>query len=632
MYIGGQDEAALHHLVTELIDNAIDEAIAGYADVIEISLSDEGACTVSDNGRGIPIDEHPQYLGKTALEVIMTTLHSGGKFSGDSYITSGGLHGVGLSVVNALSSWVEVTVLRDGKSLFQRYEESRPLPPEVTPLQGRQRSGTYITFLQDPEIFKPPVKMVPAIIYKMARVKAYLFKNVKIHWSCSPKYLGDNSNIPQSEVLYFPDGLSDFLKNQVQESDLIGEKIFFGRCDFSEKFGAETLGYFEWAIAWPGEDDDSAKVISHCNTIPTPQGGTHEIGFRAALVRSLKKYCEFLGDKRGQQIISDDVFSNTFVVLSVFISNPLFVGQTKEKLFSPDVQRMIEVCFRDYCDNWLANNSKTSEKILEAIIADTEERIRRKEAKGKARKSPTKKLRLPGKLTDCITETQEGTEIFIVEGDSAGGSAKQARNRHNQAILPLRGKILNVATTTEDKFFQNQELQNLLLALGVEPGDGYVESDLRYEKVIIMTDADVDGAHITALLLTFFFVQLPKLTLNGHLYMAAPPLYRLVQQNAVAYAADDSEKDKLLQSGLGGSGQIEVGRFKGLGEMMYKQLRETTMDPKTRRLIQISSSDCSENFEETKNFILNLMGRNSAFRLQFIQESASNFSIDSVSI
>ena len=614
MYIGGTDEKALHHLFAEVIDNAMDEALAGHADWIEVTLEADGSLTVADNGRGIPVDPHPKFPDKSALEVIMCTLHAGGKFDSKVYETSGGLHGVGVSVVNALSEHLEVEVARGQRLYRQVFERGKPKTGLEDLGRVANRRGTKVRFRPDPQIFGPKAAFKPQRVFKMARSKAYLFGGVEIRWSCAPELLAGVDGVPEKETFRFAGGLKDFLLAATHGQTLVHPDIFSGRVG---KVGSH--GAVEWAIAWVADAD--GFVSSYCNTIPTSEGGTHEAGLRAALLRGLKDHAERVGQgKRAAAITSEDLMAGAAAVLSVFIREPEFQGQTKDRLASAEAARIVEQAMKDAFDHWLAGNPNQANKLLDWVIDRAEERLRRRAEKDIARKSAVKKLRLPGKLADCTNTAAEGSELFIVEGDSAGGSAKQARDRATQAVLPLRGKILNVASAGRDKLAQNQQLADLVQALGCGTGVHYRDEDLRYGRVIIMTDADVDGAHIASLLITFFYRQMPKLIENGHLYLAVPPLYRLSHGGKVLYARDDAHKDELLKREFPANAKVEIGRFKGLGEMMPNQLRETTMDPKKRTLLKVVL--LTEDREDTADSVERLMGTKAEARFAFIQEHA----------
>ena len=613
MYIGGTDEKALHHLFAEVLDNSMDEAVAGFASRIEVELDAEGYLSVSDNGRGIPVDPHPKFRNKSALEVIMTTLHAGGKFSDKVYETAGGLHGVGISVVNALSETLEVEVAREQKLYVQKFSRGLALGKLEDRGTIRNRRGTKVRFKPDGEIFGPRARFKPARLYKMARSKAYLFGGVEIRWSCAPELIGDKDTTPQDEVLHFPGGLKDFLAASIGRKTLVTNDLFCGKLDKKRSHGT-----VEWAVAWFGGSD--GFVHSYCNTVPTTEGGAHEAGLRLALTRGLKAYADLTGNKKAAQITTDDVIGQTGALLSIFIRDPEFQGQTKEKLSTPEAGRIVEAAVRDHFDHWLAASPSQATKLLNWVVERSEERLRRKRERDVKRQSAVRKLRLPGKLADCSQRTAEGAELFIVEGDSAGGSAKQARNRATQAILPLRGKILNVANASSAKITANQQINDLIQALGCGTGSAYSEDDLRYERVIIMTDADVDGAHIASLLITFFYRQMPKLIDGGHLFLAVPPLYRIAQGGKTLYARDDAHRDRLLESEFTGRGKIEIGRFKGLGEMLPAQLKETTMAPGKRTLLRVMIEEDSA--EATASSVSRLMGSKPEARFKFIQENA----------
>ena len=624
MYIGGTDERALHHLAAEILDNSMDEAVAGHANRIDFHLEGRDRLTIRDNGRGMPVGEHPKFPGKSAVEVILTTLHAGGKFSGKAYATSGGLHGVGASVVNALSSELHVEIARD-KTLYQQsFSRGVPQGPLATVGAAPNRRGTAVTFCPDPEIFGEKPYFRPSTLYRMARSKAYLFAGVEIRWRCDPALLANDDPVPAEAVLHYPGGLSDYLNDATADTALLVSTPF---ADLVELDGQK----FEWAITWLGAGEDGF-FHSYCNTVPTPSGGTHEAGFRQAITRGLRSFGDLAGNRKAAEITADDVFAGTAVMLSVFLRDPQFQGQTKDRLVSADATRQTEQAARDRFEQWLAADAARANFLLDAAIERAEERKRRKKEREVARKSATRRLRLPGKLADCTASDTDLTELFLVEGDSAGGSAKQARDRKTQAVLPLRGKILNVASASTEKLGANQELSDLALALGVRPGKDFQLDDLRYGRVIIMTDADVDGAHIAALLMTYFYREMPALIEAGRLFLAQPPLYRMTQGGTTLYALDDAQREELEKSGFDGRGKIEISRFKGLGEMPPGQLKETTMNAATRRLLRVglprrdsSGADARRGVDQ---LVSTLMGKKAELRFGYIRDHADDVLAD----
>ena len=615
MYIGGTDEGAMHHLAAEILDNAMDEAVAGHASFITVALERDNWLTVRDNGRGVPVDPHPKFKHRSALEVILTTLHSGGKFSSKVYETAGGLHGVGSSVVNALSERFEVEVARERVLWRQEYARGKPLGRLAQIGAAPNRRGTQIRFRPDREIFGE-ARFRPERLYRLCRSKAYLFKGVEIRWSCDAALLAGGET-PAEAVLHFPGGLADSLAAEIGAAARVLPALWSGEAKLAPGTDGVESGRLEWALAWL--EGAEGFLHAYCNTIPTPLGGTHEAGLRAALLKGLRAWGETRSNRRASAIGPEDVAGALAAKLSLFLRQPQFQGQTKEKLTNPEAARLVESALRDRFDHFLAADPASADTLLGFVIERAEERARRRDARDTPRKSATRRLRLPGKLTDCTSEEAARTEIFLVEGDSAGGSAKQARDRETQAVLPLRGKILNVASASADKLRQNQELKDLVEALGCRAGERFERARLRYGRVIIMTDADVDGAHIASLLMTFFWREMPDLVRHGHLYLARPPLYRLVQGGASLYAMDDADLAR-QRAALKPNTKVEVSRFKGLGEMPPSLLKETTMDPRRRVLLRVIAPP--EQRARTAEVVESLMGRRPELRFQFLQEHA----------
>ena len=623
MYIGGTDEKAWHHLPVEIMDNSIDEAVAGFAKRIVVNLIDSKTIEITDDGRGIPVDEHPKYPGKSALEVILTTLHSGGKFNNNVYKTSGGLHGVGSAVVNALSSEMIVTISRDGFEWTQTFSRGKVTSP-ITKGAETKAHGTKIKFTLDDQIFGENAVFKPIKIYRMARAKSFLSRGVKVEWHCNPELLTEDMNIPAEKTFYYPNGVADFVAEKTDSKPRILQKIFSGSVDFPD-----DCGRVEWALTVLTDENGAASddgfCASYCNTIATIDGGTHEAGFKAAITKGLKAYGEKVNNKAAASIISEDVFDSVAAIVSVFYKTPQFLGQTKEKLSNPEIARYTENAIKDPWEMFLASDPKTANALLDFVVNLANARIKTKQVKDIARKTPTKRIRMPAKLADCSKHGVEGTELFIVEGESAGGTAKQARDRATQAIMPLRGKVLNVLSNSDERFSANRELNDLIDIIGAGTAKDWDDTKLRYEKIIVMTDADVDGSHIASLLMAFFYQYMPQLIYGGHLYLSCPPLYKLTSGTESIYVDTDEELEELKANKYKNK-KVEISRFKGLGEMMPNQLKETTMSPKTRRLIRVDlppkTEEGQEDTEKTKTLVYDLMGKKPEFRFKFITEHA----------
>ena len=623
MYIGGTDEKAWHHLPVEIMDNSIDEAVAGFAKKIIVNLIDSKTIEITDDGRGIPVDEHPKYPGKSALEVILTTLHSGGKFNNNVYKTSGGLHGVGSAVVNALSSEMIVTVSRDGFEWTQTFSRGKTTSPIVKGAPTKAH-GTRVRFTLDDKIFGENAVFKPVKIYRMARAKSFLSRGVKIEWHCNPSLITEDMNIEGDKVFYYPNGVADFVAEKTDSKPHILPKIFSGAIDFPD-----DSGRVEWALTVLTDENGAASddgfFASYCNTSATIDGGTHENGFKAAITKGLRAYGEKINNKAAASIISEDVFDSVAAIVSVFYKTPQFLGQTKEKLSNPEIARYTENALRDPWEMFLASDPKTANALLDFVVNLANARIKTKQVKDVARKTPTKRIRMPSKLADCSKHGVDGTELFIVEGESAGGTAKQARDRATQAIMPLRGKVLNVLSNSDERFSANKELNDLIDIIGAGTAKDWDDNKLRYEKIIVMTDADVDGSHIASLLMAFFYQYMPQLIYGGHLYLSCPPLYKLTYGTESIYVDTDEELEDLKNKKYKNK-KIEISRFKGLGEMMPNQLKETTMSPKTRRLIRVDlppkTEEGLEDTEKTKTLVYDLMGKKPEFRFKFITEHA----------
>ena len=611
MYIGSTNQDGLHHLVNEVLDNSIDEVLAGHATDISFQYKKDGTIKIKDNGRGIPIDFHPKYKNKRALEVVLTTLHAGGKFNSNAYKTSGGLHGVGISVVNALSSLLQVQVYKDGKVYRQDYSKGKVKTKIKIEKCSKKLKGTEISFVPDETIFED-ILFVPKKLYNFINMKSVLVGGTTINFEIDKELIKDNT--PAKKSFFYKKGIEDYFQLEYASNSKLFEKNFLLKSKIKDNENFETLISFN--------TNENSSLMSYCNTIATPDGGSHENGIRNGILKAIKLYGQKNQFSKISNINHSDIFDYSNVIISIFINDPSFEGQTKKRIIMPHLQKDIETKTQQEFLLWLNANKKNSKILLDNLIERALQRTDLSKIKELDRKSIKERNRLPGKLVDCSSKSIKDSEIFIVEGDSAGGSAKQARNREFQAILPLRGKILNVYNVGLSKIADNNEIQNLIQSLGCGIGKNFEISKLRYEKVILMTDADVDGSHIATLLITFFYKYMKSLIDENRLYLAMPPLFKIYNKNKSFYAFDENEKDKIIEKEFK-SDNYNITRFKGLGEMPADQLKETTMDQKKRNLTLINSEKAKKDLKNTEDLFETLMGKQAELRFKFIQNNAN---------
>ena len=611
MYIGSTNQDGLHHLVNEVLDNSIDEVLAGHATDISFQYKKDGSIKIKDNGRGIPIDFHPKYKNKRALEVVLTTLHAGGKFNSNAYKTSGGLHGVGISVVNALSSLLQVQVFKDGKVYRQDYSKGKVKTKIKIEKCSKKLKGTEISFIPDESIFEE-TQFVPKKLYNFINMKSVLVGGTTINFEIDKELIKDNT--PNKKSFFYKKGIEDYFQLEYANNSKLFEKNFLLKSKIKDNENFETLISFN--------TNENSSLMSYCNTIETPDGGSHENGIRNGILKAIKLYGQKNQFSKISNINHSDIFDYSNVIISIFINDPSFEGQTKKRIIMPNLQKEIETKTQQEFLLWLNANKKNSKILLDNLIERALQRTDLSKIKELDRKSIKERNRLPGKLVDCSSKSIKDSEIFIVEGDSAGGSAKQARNREFQAILPLRGKILNVYNVGLSKIADNNEIQNLIQSLGCGIGKNFEISKLRYEKIILMTDADVDGSHIATLLITFFYKYMKSLIDENKLYLAMPPLFKIYNKNKSFYAYDEKEKDKLIEKEFK-SDNYNITRFKGLGEMPADQLKETTMDQNKRNLILINSEKAKKDMKNTESLFETLMGKQPELRFKFIQNNAN---------